>query len=111
MLPGECLQELVGTCGRLCETVVHLVRDFAALLFLGRYELPDQVLQPVLTLGQLSVEPRVLQGACTLVCEADQGLLTTLKKTRTTLNAWCELSGKDLRGRCPFARVGLLTDP
>src|SRR5215210_3031322 len=74
VLPGECLQELVGTCGRLCETVVHLVRDLSALLFLGRYELPDQVLQPVLTLGQLSVEPRVLQGACTLVCEADQGL-------------------------------------
>src|SRR5918995_4231426 len=75
MLPGECLQELVGTCGRLRETVVHLVRDLSALLFLGRYELPDQVLQPVLTLGQLSVEPRVLQGACTLVREADQSLL------------------------------------
>jgi hypothetical protein len=27
------------------------------------------------------------------------------------LNAWCELSVEDLRGRCPFARVGLLTDP
>jgi len=27
------------------------------------------------------------------------------------LDAWCELSGKDLRGRCPFARVGLLPDP
>src|SRR5215218_425212 len=75
VLPGECLQELVGTCGRLCETVMHLVSDLSALLFLGRYELPDQVLQPVLTLGQLSVESRVLQGACTLVCEADQGLL------------------------------------
>src|ERR671919_2676462 len=75
VLPGECLQELVGTCGRLCETIMHLVRDLAALLFLGRYEFPDQVLQPVLTLGQLSVESRVLQGACTLVCEADQGLL------------------------------------
>src|ERR671921_136510 len=75
VLPGECLQELVGTCGRLRETVVHLVRDLTALLFLGRYELPDQVLQPVLALGQLSVEPGVLQGACTLVCEADQGLL------------------------------------
>src|SRR5215204_991227 len=30
---------------------------------------------------------------------------------RIRLNAWCELSGEDLRGRCPFARVGLLTDP
>src|SRR5919106_1361420 len=75
VMPGECLQDLVGSCGRLCETVVHLVRDLSALLFLGRYELPDQVLQPVLTLGQLSVESRVLQGARTLVCEADQGLL------------------------------------
>src|SRR5918995_4015658 len=75
MLPGECLQELVGTCGRLRETVVHLVRDLSALLFLGRYELPDQVLQPVLTLGQLGVETGVLQGARTLVREADQGLL------------------------------------
>src|SRR5215204_2335536 len=28
-----------------------------------------------------------------------------------SLNAWCELSGRDLRGRCPFARVGLLPDP
>src|SRR5918993_1804191 len=27
------------------------------------------------------------------------------------LNAWCELSARNLRGRCPFARVGLLTDP
>src|SRR5215213_1290207 len=70
VLPGESLQELVGACGCLRETVVHLVRDLSALLFLGRYELPDQVLQPVLTLGQLSVEPRVLQGASTLVCEA-----------------------------------------
>jgi hypothetical protein len=26
-------------------------------------------------------------------------------------NAWCELSARNLRGRCPFARVGLLTDP
>src|SRR5215212_1992779 len=75
VLPGESLQELVGSCGRLRETVVHLVRDFSALLFLGRYELPEQVLQAVLTLGQLSVEPRVLQGTCTLVREADQGLL------------------------------------
>src|ERR687889_1057733 len=75
VLPGESLQELVGSCGRLRETVVHLVRDLSALLFLGCYELPDQVLQPVLALGQLSVEPGVLQGACTLVCEADQGLL------------------------------------
>src|SRR5215210_424150 len=27
------------------------------------------------------------------------------------LNAWCELSVRDLRGRCPRTRVGLLTDP
>src|SRR5215203_6675792 len=27
------------------------------------------------------------------------------------LNAWCELSGEYLRGRCPFARVGLPPDP
>src|SRR5215203_2431592 len=65
----------MGSCGRLRETVVHLVRDLAALLFLGRYKLPDQVLQPVLSLGELRVEPCVLEGACTLVCEADQGLL------------------------------------
>src|SRR5215210_8849770 len=29
----------------------------------------------------------------------------------TSLNAWCELSGEDLRGRCPRSRVGLLPDP
>src|SRR5829696_2748985 len=75
VLPGESLQELVGPRGRLRETVVHLVRYLTALLFLGRYELPDQVLQPVLAFGQLSVEPRVLEGAGALVCEADQGLL------------------------------------
>jgi len=56
MLPGESLQELVGTCGRLRETVVHLVRDLSVLLFLGRYQFPDQVLQPVLAFGQLSVD-------------------------------------------------------
>ena len=28
-----------------------------------------------------------------------------------TLNAWCELSVRDLSGRCPRARVGLLPDP
>jgi DNA-binding NarL/FixJ family response regulator len=27
------------------------------------------------------------------------------------LNAWCELSIEDLRGRCPRTRVGLLTNP
>jgi hypothetical protein len=27
------------------------------------------------------------------------------------LNAWCELSGEDLSGRCPRSRVGLLPDP
>src|SRR5919112_20825 len=75
VLPGESLQELVGPRGGLRETVVHLVGYLAALLFLGRYELPDQVLQLVLTLGQLRVEARVLQGAGALVCEADQGLL------------------------------------
>src|SRR5215208_4818235 len=75
VLPGESLQELMGTCGRLRETVVHLVRYLTALFFLGRYELPDQLLKPVLAFGQLSVEPRVLEGACALVCEADQGLL------------------------------------
>ena len=56
MLPGESLQELVGTCDRLRETVVHLVRDLSVLLFLGRYKFPDQVLQPVLAFGQLSVD-------------------------------------------------------
>src|SRR5215213_11334241 len=75
VLPGESLQELVGPCGRLREAVVHLVGYLAAFLFLGRYELPEQILQPVLSFGQLRVEPRVLQGAGTLVCEADQGLL------------------------------------
>jgi hypothetical protein len=27
------------------------------------------------------------------------------------LNAWCELSGRKLSGRCPRFRVGLLPDP
>src|SRR5919107_643130 len=75
MLPGERLQELVGPRGRLRETVVYLVGYLAALLLLGRYEFADQILQPVLTLGQVRVEPRVLQGAGALVGQADQGLL------------------------------------
>src|ERR687897_2167642 len=28
-----------------------------------------------------------------------------------SLNAWCELSGRKLSGRCPRFRVGLLPDP
>ncbi|MGF1470283.1 MAG: hypothetical protein ACFB50_00900, partial [Rubrobacteraceae bacterium] len=27
------------------------------------------------------------------------------------LNVWCELSVRDLSGRCPRSKVGLLTDP
>src|SRR5215207_9073159 len=30
---------------------------------------------------------------------------------QATLNAWCELFGRNLSGRCPQIRVGLLTDP
>ena len=73
-MAGERLEVLV--CGRrgLVHAVVDVVGDAATLFFLGRYELPDQVPELVLTLGQLTVEPRVLQGACGLVCEADQGL-------------------------------------
>src|SRR5215204_5195852 len=43
-----------------------------------------------------------------LVAEATSNMLRAVAQA---LNAWCELSGEDLRGRCPFARVGLLTDP
>ena len=44
-------------------------------------------------------------------------LQTKLDRTRELytdgdyLNAWCELSGEDMRGRCPRTRVGLLTNP
>ena len=72
---GEGLQELVGARGRLGQAVVHLVGDLAALLLLGGYELADQVLQAVLALGEVRVEPRVLQGTGALVGEAYEGLL------------------------------------
>src|SRR5215207_7537968 len=36
-----------------------------------------------------------------------QSLLAAL----CSLNAWCELSIEDLRGRCPRSRVGLLPHP
>jgi hypothetical protein len=74
IMAGERLKVLVG--GRCClgQAVVDIVGDAASLLFLGYYQLPDQAPELVLTLGQFRVEPRVLQGACGLVCEADQGL-------------------------------------
>ena len=74
MVAGEGLQVLVGGRRALGQAVVDLVGDAAALLFLGRYELADQVPQLVLALGELRVEPGVLQGARALVGEAVQGL-------------------------------------
>src|ERR671921_1414782 len=41
---------------------MHLVGDPASLLLLGDEYLADQVLQPLLALGQLPVKPGVLQG-------------------------------------------------
>src|SRR5829696_4773079 len=35
----------------------------------------------------------------------------TERSLPTLLDAWCELSIEDLRGRCPRTRVGLLTNP
>src|SRR5215212_7844531 len=37
--------------------------------------------------------------------------MSVLDKKICSLNAWCELFGEDLRGRCPRTRVGLLTNP
>jgi hypothetical protein len=74
IMAGEDLEALVGCSRGLGQAVVDVVGDAATLFFLGRYKLPDQAPELVLTLGQLTVEPRVLKGACGLVCEADQGL-------------------------------------
>src|SRR5215208_1018260 len=74
IVTGEGLKVLVGGRGALGQAVVDVVGDAATLFFLGHYELPDQAPELLLTLGQLRVESRVLQGACGLVCEADQGL-------------------------------------
>jgi hypothetical protein len=35
----------------------------------------------------------------------------TLARRARSLNAWCELHGEDLSGRCPRIRVGLPTSP
>src|SRR5919199_6975901 len=47
--------------GYLCEPIMHLIRNPASLLLLGDEYLADQVLQPLLALGQLPVKPGVLQ--------------------------------------------------
>ena len=47
-----------------------------------------------------------------LIHDRDDPRRHIMSETRIEpLNAWCEIAGKDLSGRCPFARVGLLTDP
>src|SRR5829696_2969699 len=76
VVAGEGLEVLVGGRRALGETVVDVVGDAAALFFLGSYEPADQVPQLVLALGELRVEPGVLQGARGLAGEAVQGLCT-----------------------------------
>jgi hypothetical protein len=43
-------------------------------------------------------------------CEYPDGVRVLGAQT-LDLNAWCELSLEDLRGRCPHSRVGLLPNP
>src|SRR5215212_6256851 len=74
VMAGEGLEVLVGGRRALGQAVVDVVGDAAAFFLLGRYELADQVPQLVLALGDLLVEPRVLQGARGLAGEAVQGL-------------------------------------
>jgi hypothetical protein len=45
----------------------------------------------------------------TNLCGAPAGAITIWPPV--ALNAWCELSGRKLSGRCPRFRVGLLPDP
>src|ERR687894_836024 len=70
----KALEMLVGCGGYLRETVMHLVGDAPALFFLCAEELPDEIGQPPLAFGELSVEPGVLQRACGLGCQAAQYL-------------------------------------
>src|ERR687893_1322845 len=57
------LQVLVGGGSHLREPVVNLVGDPAPLLLLGDENLADQLLQPLRGIGELAVEPGVLERA------------------------------------------------
>src|SRR5215203_5935118 len=73
IVAGEGLQVLVGGRRGLGQAVVDVVGDAATLFFLGHDQPPYQAPELVLTLGQLRVEPCVLQGAGPLVCEGCRG--------------------------------------
>ena len=62
MVAGIGLEVLMGAGRNLGQAVVDLVGDPMAFLLLGYQEPADQVLEVALPLGELLVEPGVLDG-------------------------------------------------
>src|SRR5918997_3282675 len=76
------LQVLVGGGGYLREPVVNLVGDPAPLLLLGDQNLADQLLQPLRGIGELAVEPGVLERARRLGSQTLQDLHNIVLRQR-----------------------------